>query len=105
MSIKTKLIGAVSWIAVGLGLAAFAVWKIAMHKKTLDDANLVLGDKNLYKDKVLKDLDVQGQAIEEQAQDIRTKLEQYKKEEVIYAFKKAFGVATAADDPTDGLDS
>lgn len=89
-------------LAVGIGTGVFIAWKVATHWKNLKDAQaFVTADPRDIpgKAQVMQDLGVAGKTFEEKAQSLREEVEAQTKEEIIYAFKKAFGVAP---DPGNG---
>jgi hypothetical protein len=95
---KKYLLKVAGWTAVGLGTVAFLVWKFATWKKNIDDARRALEHGTPYSKEVISKMELKNTETEQQIFEIKTMLEEQTKEEIIYAFKKAFHVP--ATDPS-----
>lgn len=90
---KKYLTAFLSGLAVMLGLGVFIVYKIVKHNENKHYAELFLkANKDNVKQKILDDLQLQEIEFEKQVKELTAIHEQNDKEEIINAFKSAFGV-------------
>lgn len=93
MSIKDKIIVFLLGLAAALGTVVFFLWKLYAHGRELEKSNHFLENATSYnKEEVLKGLRIEQDTTEKQAEVIREEVEKAKKEDIVYAFEKAFGV-------------
>jgi len=94
-SLKAVLIKVLLFIAAAAGSALFIVWRLYAHQSELNHAYKFLKDApNATKNEVLKGLEIKEKGLNEKAWRLREEVEEAKKEEIIYAFEKAFGVGS-----------
>lgn len=103
---KKKLIMIFSGFLTGVAVAAFIVYKIMKHEQNKRDSLAVLQSDRPEKEKIVQAFQVAGDTLEEQAEALCSAVEDQQKEEIIYAFHKAFGLVrdiTAPVDNTTGV--
>jgi len=94
MSMKDKLISFGLGAAAVLGTLIFLAWKLYAHTRELKHAEVFLNTApdELQKE-ILEGLEIKNEGFNEKAWAIREEVEQAKKEDIVYAFEKAFGVS------------
>lgn len=91
--VKTIAIAVASTVAVTLGTILFFAMKLLFHRREREDAESFLQNAPPYhRDKVLEDLGAKRESYEETVDALTHEVEEQGKEEIIEAFKKAFGV-------------
>lgn len=97
---KKYLTSILAGIAIALGTVLWFLWLLAKHRRNLKDAEeFLLSPTSDAKNQVLEDLGVEGNTFKERTESLRKEVEAETKEEIIHAFKKAFGIV---NDPDDG---
>lgn len=95
MSVKDKLISFGLGAAAVLGTLIFLVWKLYAHNQELRNAERFISTApDEMQKEILEGLQIKKEGFNEKAWAIREEVEQAKKEDIIYAFEKAFGVST-----------
>jgi hypothetical protein len=95
INLKVTLIRVLLGLAAVLGSALFFVWKLYSHEKELKNAHKFLKEApEETKKKVLNGLEIKAQGTNAKAWELREEIEKSTKEEIVYAFEKAFGVGS-----------
>ena len=93
---KKYLITFLSGLAVALGLGTFIIYKVIKHNENKHYAELFLkSPEDNMKKKILEDLQLQETDFNKKVKELTHIHEQDSKEEIINAFKNAFGVASS----------
>lgn len=95
MGVKSKVIAFLIGAATVLGTVLFLVWKAFLSKRNEKDAEhfLKTAPDELQKE-VLSGLRIKEDKFNEKTKKLKEEVENAKKEEIIYAFEKVFGVGS-----------
>ena len=94
-NIRSTIITMLLSAAAGIGTTLFFIWKLFLSKRNeRQAAKFVSGAPDELQKQVLEGLQIKGEKTEEQATELKKEIENAKKEEIIYAFEKAFGVGS-----------
>lgn len=104
---KDTLITILLSMAAGIGTLLFILWKFTTAGRNEKNAKTFLKEApDALQEEVLKGLEVKETEFHKKANAIKKEIENAKKEEIIYAFEKAFGVGShhthVYTDPSSG---
>ncbi len=93
---KKYIITFLSGLAVALGMITFVVYKLIKHNENKHYAKMFLeSPEDNLKKKILEDLQLQETDFNKKVEELTYIHEQDSKEEIINAFKNAFGVSAS----------